>query len=556
MRDWKISRKLGLTFGVLIVFPVLIAMASIFGLFQLTGKFQSFYYSGYQVSGTSRDMNTAIQSCVKNIGYAVMSDDKSNAKSYLQQSEAEFAILQNGIVYLQNAFQGEKILLDRFEDAMLAVNEDRQKVMELVEKGRNVEASGLYFDKVYPGLLTAQEYLKKIVESASSLADEAYQKSTKMAYTVIFLVLTTAVIAVAAVIVLARYMTESLKKPVAQLQQAAMKMAAGNFDVEIGYVSGDELGDLSENMRQMAIRVREITEDVSRILGKIAEGNLNVKPSADYIGIFKEVKTSVEEITSGLSVTMEQIHGVSNKVALGSSQLAEYAQDLAEGATGQAGYVTQLQTAITDIAEQVENTATESFAAFDRAREVETEAKVSSREMTDMNSAMKRITDASTQIRVIIEEIESIASQTNLLSLNAAIEAARAGEAGQGFVVVADQIRKLAEESAASAVTTRKLIETSIVEVQGGSQIAGRTAVSLEKVIKGLEAIAQGAEKTNRSADRQAVAMRLVGKGMEQISEVVQNNSASAQESSATSEELSVQATMLNELAAQFELLK
>ena len=167
---------------------------------------------------------------------------------------------------------------------------------------------------------------------------------------------------------------------------------------------------------------------------------------------------------------------------------------------------------------------------------------------------MGRINDTSKQIANIIAEIEDIASQTNLLSLNASIEAARAGEAGKGFAVVADQIGKLASDSANSAINTKKLIENSIVEIEHGNEITAKTTAAIEAVIEGIKMLASSTKEISELSDEQADAMKQLEMGVEQISEVIQNNSAAAQETSATSEELSAQSDNLEGLVGQFKL--
>lgn len=214
----------------------------------------------------------------------------------------------------------------------------------------------------------------------------------------------------------------------------------------------------------------------------------------------------------------------------------------------------ELTATITNVTVAAEDTAKRVGAAYEEGLEYRKQAEHGSGEMNNLISAMERISDASRQIENIIAEIEDIASQTNLLSLNASIEAARAGEAGKGFAVVADQIGKLATDSAQSAVKTRELIHNALEEVSAGNVMTQRTKESLEEVINGIEFLSNSSKQASDTALAQADTMREIEKGIEQISSVVQSNSASAQETSATSEELAAQATSLKELIGQFIL--
>ena len=167
---------------------------------------------------------------------------------------------------------------------------------------------------------------------------------------------------------------------------------------------------------------------------------------------------------------------------------------------------------------------------------------------------MNQINQTSSEVANIISEIEDIASQTNLLSLNASIEAARAGEAGKGFAVVADQIGKLASDSASSAANTRQLIENSLREIEIGNEITEKTTKSILTVIEGIQSLAESTRDISDQSMTQAEAMKQLENGIEQIAEVIQSNSAAAQETSATSEELSAQSDSLKELIGQFVL--
>lgn len=174
--------------------------------------------------------------------------------------------------------------------------------------------------------------------------------------------------------------------------------------------------------------------------------------------------------------------------------------------------------------------------------------------MKMMMDAMDKIHQTSQQVVGIIQTIEDIASQTNLLSLNASIEAARAGEAGKGFAVVADEIGKLALESSQAANTTKELIEISMEEINKGNSIAENAMNSLKKSVAAVGQVNEMIQETSENAAVQAESMKQLRAGIEEISHGIQDNSAASQETSATSEELASQAELLNKMVQKFEL--
>ena len=320
--------------------------------------------------------------------------------------------------------------------------------------------------------------------------------------------------------------------------------------------TGDEVAEMVKEASEMATTLSIIINDAGEILGEMASGNYAVRSDAGekYTGDFEKLLNSMNTMRDRMRVTLKSIAEASTQVSAGAENLSESSQNLAEGATEQAGAVEELQATITTITENIQILAQSATDAYGEAKMYAEESDKSRYEMETMVRAMERIDETSKKIGNIISEIEDIASQTNLLSLNASIEAARAGEAGRGFSVVADQIRQLAEQSTKSAVDTRELIEGALQEVNGGNRAAESVSASIETVVEGMKKIAGVCEGASAFAKAQAEAMLQAEQGVNQISEVVQSNSATAQESSATSEELSAQAINLNKVISQFTL--
>ena len=322
------------------------------------------------------------------------------------------------------------------------------------------------------------------------------------------------------------------------------------------YDSNDEVGDMVRSANDTIGKLTQIMNDMEALLGEMANGNFDIHTSCEeaYVGDFNPLLMAIRDMKVQMDETLKEVKQASEMVSVGAQNLAEASQALAEGATDQAASAEEMQATIDEITNGLSNTVKLTNDAYLEAERVAGNAEGSREEMAVMVEAMNRINETSLKIGSVITEIESIASQTNLLSLNASIEAARAGEAGRGFAVVADQIRTLAEQSAEAAVNTRELIEGSIHEIEIGSKAVEQTEQVIVDVVEAIHNIATSSKGISETAVQQAEAMGQADAGVTRIADIIQTNSATAEETSATSEELSAQASTMDGIVAKFVL--
>ncbi len=347
---------------------------------------------------------------------------------------------------------------------------------------------------------------------------------------------------------------DTVLKPLIECDRVLAELAKGNLNVD---VIGDFRGDYNHTKNSLTTIIKALQGmigEISDVLNQVAEGDLSVGIDREYNGSFAEISRAINHIINSFNEVLGDINQAAEQVAGGSDQISDSSQALAQGASEQASAIEQLTAAITEIAAQTKQNATNANQANELALNARDNAVQGNEQMKHMLKAMEGINDSSANISKIIKVIDEIAFQTNILALNAAVEAARAGQHGKGFAVVAEEVRNLAARSASAAKETTELIEGSIHEVQAGTQIANETAQALNKIVDGISHAATLVGEIAVASNEQATGIAQVDQGIIQVSEVVQNNSATAQQSAAASEELSEQADLLKGNVAKFRL--
>lgn len=432
------------------------------------------------------------------------------------------------------------------------------EILQLSREGKQQEASKLMTGEVYEAYKSFSKKLTILRDKFQAELDQA-KTMANVCTVIIFIVIVAAGLAIAVVTtMIGKIITNSITEPVKQIDAAVASLRKGELsNVEmLTYESEDEFGDTIRNLKEamgiLADYVREISVEVKAI----AQGDLtrNGDDITDFLGDFSELKTSLLYILKRFNSTLTEISNLAEQVSSNSSEVENASKSLADGATEQAGVIEELNATIDTVVDMAEDTAKETQNASARVKASANKANEEKEKMNELLTEMEHITEISKEIGNIITDIEDIASQTNLLSLNASIEAARAGEAGKGFAVVADQIGKLAADSAKSAVNTRDLIDKTLVEIEKGNTITRTTADAFNQIITDMESFAELAENTMEKANSQAESLEQIGQGIEQLSGVVQGNAASSEENTAISINLAEGAAKMHDRVNIFKL--
>ncbi|MBD5395145.1 MAG: methyl-accepting chemotaxis protein [Lachnospiraceae bacterium] len=561
-KNGKIGKRLTASFILTSAITSVAAIIGVFAMLSIASKYDSaMTHYGFAQGDVGRAM-AEFADARSGLRGAIGYEEADAVKACIQEHDRDRESFEEYFAVIKDSLVSDEVksIYAKIESELDAYWELDAEIIALGSQGDDAlckqaqdmatqELKPLY-ESIYDGL---DSLMVSKVTSGNELSDSLGIMSLALMITMVVVVIISIIISTR----IGKGISNGIAGPLGKLSERFKLFAQGDLSSEFPVAdSDDEVSDMIREATAMADNLNLIINDAGELLTAIAGGDYSVVSTIreKYTGDFSKLLAAMRLMKEQMSTTLRSIGDASNQVSAGSSNLAEAAQSLAEGATEQAGAVEELQATIINITETVEKSAKSAEESYMQAQKFADEADHSREQMIALVEAMDRISETSGKIGNIISEIESIATQTNLLSLNASIEAARAGEAGKGFAVVADQIRQLAEQSAKSVVDTRELIEGSMKETEEGNVAAKRASASLEEVVEGIKHIAESSKELSIMASGQAETMEQVEQGVIQISEVVQSNSATAEETSATSQELSAQAVTLDELVSQFVL--
>ncbi len=546
-KNRSIAKSLRSTFGILCLVILLQGILSIALTAQIKKDTQRMILS-HKMSEEIMDILSSHYSWLSTITLSIYTGDAfTGSLDYENCSLGKW--LKNDYVAQNNDPQFRSII-ERAQEPHKSIHQSAAMMVEKKALGtiNTQESKKLFADVIKPNSL-------KIIADLTTLSDletnqaNNYQEEIQILLKYISLTNTSMmVVCVALALIIMSALIRHIVPPLLKITQAAKELSLGKTNVDVQVTSKDEIGQLAEAFSQ----ILESTRRQVALTELVADGDLtqsiHVRCPEDGMG------TALNRMVNNLNNMLYQINLSAYEVSKASSQFANTAQTLAQGAAQQASSIEGFISHISDVADKTKNNTDIASRASDLGKTIKFNAEKGSERMEKLMSAVNDINDESASISKVIKAIEDIAFQTNILALNASVEAARAGQYGKGFAVVAEEVRNLASRSAQAANTTRDLISNSVNSASVGFRIANKASSSFSEIFSSVVESESIVDVIATSSQEQSQSIDQIHQDISQIAQVVQQNSTTAQESAATSQQLSAQAEMMTHLVARFKI--
>lgn len=563
LRDMKIGTKLIGAFSILVILFAVGMTTALYGLKEASAGLEELYRQEFQIVQLCKDLQRNIQSLAINMFRtyaAALNDEKigeadaakvletktAGAKASLDDIKAKIDKLG---AYKIDDDENFKVIADSYP----ALFDISNQIFEDYNSGRISEGMQLAsknFDAIAIQIGVASDALAKSADArATEKCDETILLVRSTRGTCLFL----CILLTAASTALCAALTRSITKPLKAMENAAKKVADGYLTPDVHYESKNEIGSLVKSMCDSIGFWNTYIAEIQTCLENIGNGKLNYKSRLEFKGDFISVRKALDGISEKLTEALLLIYDSAEQVTAGTEQIAASAQALSQATMNQSNSVEEFSVTINDVSAHALKNADNAVISSQLTEAVGETVEKNSERVQALSGAMTEMREMSGKITGIIKDIEVIAFQTNILSLNAAVEAARAGESGRGFSVVANEIRSLAAKTTEASKTTSELIGKTVEMMVRGSDMADEISEKLHDAVKSAREAAGHVHSISLASNEQASAVVRLRESIERIAAVIQENAATAEESAAASQELTGQMQVLKRLVDSFE---
>lgn len=365
------------------------------------------------------------------------------------------------------------------------------------------------------------------------------------------------IVAIILAIIISTIIAAGISKPINNVKDALLEVAAGNLEVRVGTSTGsDEVAVLQNTTASLVETLSGIIGQANSILGSISRYDLTIRNMDQYPGDFDSLSKSVNFIKSTLNQLIVEVQNAVVSVDTGSRELAQATSALSQGTVAQANSIQVLDENLGVIVDKINRNFENEETVNRQLGELDFQINNANNQMKELLNVVGKIETMSSSIKKIVATIDDIAFQTNILSLNASVEAARAGEYGNGFAVVAEEVRGLAQKCGESSRKTEELINDCLKYINEAKICADATFGSLSDIVINSSEIAQAFETISEDTKEQTEKTKGFQVEIHNISDVIQTNTATVEETAASTAVLSEQAANLGVMVKNFRVVR
>lgn len=553
----SIGKRMNLAFIYIGVISTIIILVALINMKSIEAKINDFYTGPYSIEENVLKAQVSMAKIENNINKAYITKLEDLCKKYIEKSEIDYGVLEQSVLNLRKAMTAVDINLEnvtKLEEEIKKGERYRKQIIDSANAFDQKKINSVYKNDYAP-IFNHILIILDEVEQSSILYGQDYLKAARISVIISIIVfISIFVFGAVSCIFLLKITKKSIIDPMKDIQSAMIDISKGNLQVNIPYMSTDEIGILCAAVRETGRKLKAYISNITEVIKQLEEKDMTTRVAIDYEGDFRPIKESLDNIAGSFQNMLLIFNETAVQITLGAEKIAETSSSVAEGGIEQAKEVGNLVGQIDAITHKVNANAKHAENLNQLSQNTVSVAKQGNEQMVTLVHAMEAIETHSGKINKVINLIQNIAAQTNLLALNASIEAARAGEAGRGFAVVAGEVGKLAEESANAARTTAELIGNSMTVIKEGVQSADEAAKHFEEIVAKSMKTNEVIEDMTKYSKEQAQQLNETLAYLQHISAIIETNSAASEESSAMSEEFISQSERLEEMIQQYKL--